>query len=129
MQALVNQLLEATDFSISITPITVNVLAWANAIEEVWGSSLTISSAQVGNLTLEDGVLAKVVLKGDKDVREACANLTGGKTHVLEKLQLRLASDHVSASVLLANNATTKIDGRELEGELLTAIRGTLPII
>lgn len=123
VQQLLNELAEASDFSLSITPLNIDVLAWAEGIQQAFGGRLTISSIQVGGLKLEDGATAKVVLKGEKDVREACRKLMGGRPHVLEKLQFRISIGSANATVLLANNATAKIEGKEVEAELLPAIR------
>jgi len=126
-QSLVNELLEATDFALPIVPIAVDVLRWVDAFQEALGIKVVIASAQVGALQLDVGVLAKAVLKGDRDVRDACKSLTRGKSHVLEKLQFRVTLGHSLATVLLANNATAKVDGRDVQDDLLHAIRRALP--
>lgn len=126
-QSLVNALLEATDFALPIEPVTVDVLRWVDALQDVLGTKLVIGSAQVGALQFEDGVLAKAVLKGDRDVRDACRSLTRGKPHILEKLQFRVALGRGVTTVLLANNAAAKVDSRELQEDLLLAIREALP--
>ena len=126
-QSLVNELLEATDFSLPITPIAVDVLNWVDAFQAASRIKLVIASAQVGELQLDEGVRAKVVIRGDKDVREACKNLTRGMKHVLEKLQFRVTLGPNLATVLLANNATAKVDGRDVSDDLLHFIRSALP--
>lgn len=123
VQQLLNELIEASDFSVSLAPLSVDVLKWAEGIQQTFGGLLTISSIQLGGLKLEDSTTAKVVLKGEKDVREACRKLTGNRPHVLEKLQFRITVGSTSATVLLANNATAKIEGGDVEAELLAAIR------
>ena len=126
IQQLLNALIEAGDFSVSFAPLSVDVLKWAEGIQQAFGGLLTISSIQVGGLKLEDSTTAKVVLKGEKDVREACRRVTGNRPHVLEKLQFRITIGSTSATVLLANNATAKIESGEVEAELLAAIRKAL---
>ncbi len=123
VQQLLSELIEASDFSVSLAPLNVDVLKWAEGIQQTFGGMLTISSIQVGGLKLGDSATAKVVIKGDKDVREACQTITGNRPHILEKLQFRIAIGSTSATVLLANNATAKIEGCEVEEELLPAIR------
>lgn len=123
VQQLLNELIEVSDFSVSLSPMSVDVLKWAEGIQQTFGGLLTISSIQLGGLKLEDSTTAKVVLKGEKDVREACHKLTENRPHVLEKLQFRITVGSTTATVLLANNATAKIEGGDVEAELLTAIR------
>ena len=62
-QSLVNALLESTDFALPIQLLTVDVLRWVDALQDGVGAEVVIASAQVGALQLEDGVLAKAVLK------------------------------------------------------------------
>lgn len=127
VQTLVNELLQATEFSLSVTPMAVDVMRWAEAFQDLADTKVVISSAQIGALVLEDGVQAKVVMKGDKDVRGAYKVLARGKKHVLEKLQFRITQGSASALILLANNATAKVDGRDLSEDVLALIRRALP--
>lgn len=126
-QSLVNRLLEATDFTLPITPVAVDVLLWADAVQEVLKTKVVIESIQVGALQVDTGVQAKVVMKSDQDVRSACKDLIQGRRHVLEKLQFRVTQGNLSAMVLLANTAAAKIEGRDLHDDLLVAIRLALP--
>jgi len=126
-QSLVSQLLEITDFALPVAPLNVDVMTWANVFQEYFGSRVVIDSIQLGALQIEKGVRAKVVLKGDEDVRSVCEELIGGRKHVLEKLQFRAVRGHLRTSVLIANNAAVKIDGGDLKDEVLVALRGSLP--
>ncbi len=126
-QSLVSQLLEITDFALPVTPLTVDVMGWADAFQQHFGNRIVIDSIQLGSLQIEHGVRAKVVLKGEEDVRTACKELIGGRKHILEKLQLRIAQGHLRSSVLMANNASVKIDGIELHDAILESLRHSLP--
>lgn len=125
--SLVSRLLELTNFALPIAPITVGVLVWADSFQEAFGSPVVIDSIQLGSLQVEDGVRAKVVLKGDKDVRFACKELIRGRKHVLEKIQFRVVQGPLRASVLLANNAAVKIEGNDLRDDVLQALRTSIP--
>lgn len=125
--SLVSQLLEATNFALPIAPLTVEVLMWVDSFQQVFGGPIVIDSIQLGSLQVEDSVRAKVVLKGDKDVRAACKELIRGRKHVLEKLQCRVVRGHLRASVLMANNAAVKIEGHDLHDDILQALRDSLP--
>jgi hypothetical protein len=126
-QGLVSELLEATNFTLSIAPLTVELLKWADAFQQSLGRAIIIDSIQLGSLYVEDGVKAKVVLKGDKDVRAACKELVNGKTHILEKLNCRVVNGQSRVSVLMANNAAIKIEGNSSHDDILQALRSSLP--
>jgi hypothetical protein len=50
-QSLVSQLLEMTDFALPISPLTVDVMAWADVFQEHFGSRIVIDSIQLGRFT------------------------------------------------------------------------------
>ncbi len=126
-QSLVSQFLEITNFGLPISPLTVDVMTWVNLFQECFGSQVVIDSIQLGAVQIEKGVRAKVVLKGEEDVRAACKDLVGGRKHVLEKLQFRVVRGQFRTSVLIANNAAVKIDGSDLHDEVLASLRDSLP--
>lgn len=126
-QSLVSQLLEISNFSLPVAPLTVDVMSWVNVFQEYFGSRVVIDSIQLGALQIERGVRAKVVLKGEEDVRSACKELIAGRKHVIEKLQFRAELGHLGATVLMANNASVKIEGNDLHDETLVALRISLP--
>lgn len=125
--SLVNQLIETSNFTLPIAPLTVDALRWANAFQQAIDSPIVIDSVQLGSLQVEDRVKAKVILRGDKDVRAACKELIHGRQHILEKLRCRIIRGHLRTSVLIANNAAAKIEGHGLHDELLWALRASLP--
>lgn len=126
-QSLVNRLLELTNFTLPISPVVVEVVNWADGFQHIFGGAVRIDAIQIGSLQIEDGIKAKVVIKGEKDVRAACNDVIQGRKHVLEKLQLQVARDQHRASVLLANNASAKVQGYELRDDVVLALRSSLP--
>ncbi|MDR6208237.1 hypothetical protein [Paraburkholderia graminis] len=127
LQSFMSELGEACKFDLGITPLTVDVMTWAQVFEEKLDSPIVIDSIQLGALQLGKDVRAKVVLKGEADVRAACDKLVSGKKHILEKLQFRAMRGGMSTTVLLANNASVKIDSAELHDETLAALRASFP--
>lgn len=123
-QGLVSRLTEASDFALAISPLSVNVLAWAASFQELAKVSGIVDSLQVGALELERGILAKTVIKGDRDVREACTLLTKGKRYSLEKVQLRLQGTKNDV-ILLTNLGSAKVDVDD-PSELVVALRQSL---
>lgn len=126
-QSLVSGLLEASNFELAVSPIDVNVLVWAEEFQRVLGAEIVIDSLQVAGLVVADGIKARLVLKGEKDVRAACNEMIQGRTHVLEKLQLRVTVRGSRTTIVLTNGASAKVDGIDVPVELLEHIRTSLP--
>lgn len=126
-QSLVSGLLEASNFELAVSPIDINVLAWADELQQALGAVAVIDSLQVAALMVSDGIKAKVMLKGEKDVRAACIEMIQGRKHVLEKLQLRITVGGTRTTVVLTNGAGAKVDGIDVPGELVKQLRASLP--
>lgn len=107
VQALMNRLSEAVDFEVAITPAVVDVLTWSAVLQNVGGVSSVVDSLQIGALEIEAGIVAKVVVKGDRDVRAACAALTQDRKFAMEKIQLRLSSPYRGTIMLSSAGAAT----------------------
>lgn len=126
-QSLVNQLLEATDFELPITPLSVSVLAWSDAFQKAVGAPTLVDSIQLGSLQLEEGVQAKVVVKSERDVQGACHALVDGRRHVLEKLRLRVIVGHTRLSVVLTTGGSSTVEGLDVPEEVVSALRCSIP--
>lgn len=124
VQTMVSRLAEASEFSLSISPVSVNVLAWAKRLQNGLNTVVEVDSVQLGAVELSQSVLAKVVIKGTSDVLAAANRLVEGKRHVIEKVQLRLAGT-TRATVLLTNSGVARFE-TEPADELLLAVRGAL---
>lgn len=124
-QSLVSRLGEATDFMLAIAPLEVDVLKWASALQEDIGLVALVDSLQLGALQLGEGITARAVLKGDRDVREACSKLTAGRKHTLEKVQLRLGPGG-RGHLLLTSSATARVNVQDPDGAMLCSLRGSL---
>lgn len=110
-QSLLNRLSEAVDFEVAIKQIEVDVLDWAAKFQVATQSSTIVDSMQVTALELEPGILAKAVIKGDRDARSACTTLTTGRRFTLEKVQLRLSErDHGAVVLTNSGSATVHVD-------------------
>jgi len=126
-QSLVSGLLQACNFELSISPLSVDVLTWADDLQEALRADAVIDSLQVAALVLADGVRAKVLLKGERDVRAACKELVQGRKHLIEKLQLRVVVGGIRATVVLTNAAVAKVDGSDVPVELIEKLRASIP--
>ncbi|MBI5250742.1 MAG: hypothetical protein HY912_14725 [Desulfomonile tiedjei] len=125
-QAYVSKLLELSSFSLSISPLRVNLLDWAVAFQAELRKQVTIDSMQIAGLELETGVSAKVLVTGDKDVRIALDHFVKGRRYVVEKLQLKAKFDSKLAPIHLTNHGSAKIPEDVLE-YLLPLLRNSLP--
>ena len=125
VQTMVSRLAEASEFSLSIGPMSVSVLAWANRLQRGLNAVGVVDSIQVGAVELSQGVLAKAVIRGSSDVLAAANKLVEGKRHVVEKVQLRLAGS-TRTTVLLTNAGVARFDP-EPSDDLLMAVRASLP--
>jgi hypothetical protein len=108
-QGMLSRLAEAADFSLAVTPLKIDVLAWANLLQSVADIDMSVDSLQIGSIELEPDIVAKVIIKGGRDVRDAATVLTNGKQHNLEKIQLRFCGKW-NGTILLTNVGGAKID-------------------
>jgi len=124
--AYVSKLLEMSNFSLSVNHLQVNLLDWVKGFQDQVDKTIIIDSLQISGLEVETGVSAKVLLKGDKDVRGAISRFAKDRQYILEKLQLKVQFDRNIASIHLANNGTAKIPEDFLD-DLLPMLRISLP--
>lgn len=122
VQPLMNRLSEATDFAVTISPYTVDVLAWAAKFQGSSGFSCHVDSLQMSDLHLGEGVVAKVVIKGDRDVRQACTKLAANRRYLLERIQLRLDVPKVG-TIVLSNSGTAVLNVEHPDDDILEHLR------
>lgn len=126
IKEFVNKLLQACNFTLVVSPITVSLLDWVASFQKITGEKIVVDSLQVSGVALEEGITGKILLKGDRDVREAIDNIVGSKKYTLEKVQVKMTSGGKSLSVHLANNGTAKIPPDHIS-DLLPVLRQSFP--
>lgn len=126
IREFVSKLLQACNFTLVVTPITVNLFDWVSSFQNALGQKILVDSLQVAGVALEDGVTGKILLKGDKDVREAIDKIVGGKRYTLEKVQIKLTFGGKSLSIHLTNNGTAKFPS-DHASDLLPVLRQSFP--
>ncbi len=124
-RAFVSKLLELCNFSLAIEPITVDLLGWAEKFQGCLGQKAMIDSLQVSGLQLEPGVSAKMLIKGDKDVREALKHIAAKRRFVLEKIQVKVSVGGHIAVIHMSNAGTAKVADDHVE-EILPVLRASL---
>lgn len=122
----VNRLLQTCNFDLVVAPVTVNLLDWVSTFQDSLGKRITVDSLQISGVELEAGITGKILLKGDKDVREAVDHIVGGKKYVLEKIQMKLETGSQRVTVHLANNGSAKVPP-DHTNDLLPMLRKAIP--
>jgi len=125
VQPLMNRLSEATDFEVALNAYSVDVMAWAARFQSSSGVSCVVDSLQMNALQLEEGVTAKIVIKGDRDVRQACTKLAGNRRYLLEKVQLRLEKPY-AGTITLSNAGAASLALDDHHDDLLDHLRAGL---
>lgn len=125
VQSLLNRLSEAADFDVAITPHTIDVLAWSTRFHTLSGLKSVVDSLQLNSVALEPGIQAKIVIKGDRDVRAACAALTNQRKHTLEKIRLRLDTPS-SGVIILGSTASASLGIDDPTDQMLQSLRDAL---
>lgn len=105
----VSKLLELCSFSLSIEPVAVNLLRWADDFQRALGEKTVIDSVQVSGLELEAGVYGKVLLKGDRDVRDALDHLSQKRKFELEKIQVKARIGQQVVPIHLSGSGSARI--------------------
>lgn len=126
IKEFVNKLLQACNFTLVVSPISVSLLDWLASFQKITGQKIVVDSLQVSGVALEEGITGKILLKGDRDVREAIDNIVGGKKYTLEKVQVKITSGGKSLSVHLTNTGTAKIPP-DHTSDLLPLLRQSVP--
>lgn len=123
----VNRLLETCNFDLVVSPVTVNLLDWVSTFQNSLGQKITVDSLQISGVELGAGITGKILLKGDKDVREAVDHIVGGKKYVLEKIQMKMELGSQRVTVHLANNGSAKVPP-DHTSDLLPLLRRAIPL-
>lgn len=120
-----NRLLELCNFSVAIEPVTLDLLDWVEAFQKNISQKTMIDALQVSGLELEAGVSAKILLKGNKDVREALQHLSAKRKFVLEKVQVKIPIGQQIIPIHMSNSGTAKIPEDHLN-DFLHVLRESL---
>jgi hypothetical protein len=125
-QAFMSKLGEYSNFAVSVSPLTVDLMKWVDAFQSAAKTKITINSLQISGLAVDGGATAKVVLTSDKDVREALRLIVKSKNYELDKLQLKLAHDGETIGVQLSRVGSASLEEEYFE-DFLPALRASLP--
>jgi hypothetical protein len=133
-QSYISKLLEFNNFEVAIEPLSIDLIQWATAFELSINQKITIDFIQISGFEIERGVTAKIVVSGDKDVRDALQRIAKTKTYQLDKIHLKLFLDGALIPIQLANSGSVKLEAEhvdpflsKLRSSLLQAQKNTKP--
>lgn len=126
VQTMISRLAEITEFTLAISPLSVNTLIWATEIQRRMNVLGVVDSIQIGAVELSHDIHAKAIIKGSSDVLAVTKKLVENRKHIVEKVHLRLKNAAMS-TVLLTNSGVARFDA-EPPDELLAAVRSSLLI-
>jgi hypothetical protein len=121
----VSKLLELCNFSMTIEPLSVDLLDWVTRFESILEARVLIDSLQVSGIEVEPGIYAKMLLKGDGDVRPALERVSSKRKFELEKLQMRIPISGHTVRLQIASSATANIP-EDFWDDMLPALRNSL---
>lgn len=125
LQAFTSRVAELCDFTVSIAAIELNVLQWSERLKRVYPEAFAVIGAQASGLVLEEGVTARVILAGTRDVGRSLTQITQGKLDGVDKVELRFGSVDRAARIILGADGTARIL-TETTQELKDALRSSL---
>jgi hypothetical protein len=122
----ISQLVELNNFEVTITPLSVDLLQWVAGIEANIQTKVTIDSLQISGLEVESGVTARILIVGDRDVKDAAQKIARGKKFELDRVHLRFASPSDPVRIHLSRTGTMKVEEAFID-DYLEPVRRALP--
>lgn len=122
LQGLISKLSQVADFMLTITPLKIDLLKWISALDGAMEENANIKSIEISGLDLGDGVSAKTLIRGTKNVLSATKKLTIDRKYKLEKIQ---ATYDGFGNIMITINGCAKAD-KEISHQNIQAIRNSL---
>ena len=111
----VSKVLELCNFSVAVEPVMVDLLLWAETLQEQLGKKVIVDSLQVTGLEFEPEINAKILLKGGRDVREALKHLSAKRKFTLEKIQVKIPVGQSFFPIHMSNSGIARIPKEYLD--------------
>ncbi len=127
LQAVLSRFSEITDFTVSIEELQVDVLAWAEELLKAVKGAGGLDSMQISKLELGNKAFAKLLVSGEKDIKDACAQLVGDRKHTLEKIRVRLQPP-LKGTIVLSNGGSATLSVEEVSEHVVCLLRGSLNV-
>jgi len=127
IQAFTSRLSELGDFSLSVSPLEVNVLRWAEHLSELFPERFLVDAIQASGLVVDENVTARVILSGTSDVRRPLLRFTNGrKFGGLDRLQVRFGVGRETAKILLFADGAAKLISDDPTEDIASTLRKAL---
>jgi hypothetical protein len=120
-----SKLLELCDFNLTSTPLTVDVMRWADEIGRNVGAAVVMDLMQLSEIQVAPTVTGTMVLKSTSDVRDSLRTVIGSRPCIVEKVRLNWKDQARAITIHLSNTGSAKVEAADVE--LLKALRSTLP--
>lgn len=127
LQAVLSRFSEITDFTVSIEEMQVDVMAWAEELLITLKGAAGLDSMQISKLELGNKAFAKLLVSGEKDIKDACAQLVGDRKHILEKIRVRLQPPF-KGTIVLSNGGAATLSVEEVNEHLICLLRKSLNV-
>lgn len=108
VQSFICRLLEICSFNLSIASRQVDLLRWIEELQQSLDSLLVIESIQISGYEFEAGVVGKILLSGEHDVRPVLAKFTNNKHVVLANARISVMSFGKPVSISLSANGSAR---------------------
>ncbi|EJK87335.1 MULTISPECIES: hypothetical protein [Rhizobium] len=108
---LITQLLEASNFDLTITPISLNPQAWAKAFQAAIDIKTKVDSIHTRNIRIGEGAVAHLQIEGTSDLTAALIEYSGRSDLVPDKVRLRM-QDRLG-TVTFASSAVIDVKARD----------------
>lgn len=121
-QPFINSLLEIADFSLAVSVLKVNPMRWLAAFERHVSQQVIVNSMSLIGIDLGDGIGARVLVAGEKDVRNAVDSLLKKRRHVVDKVSATVRNGASElAKISLSSSAAAHLSetGAEKNSEAL----------
>jgi hypothetical protein len=126
-QAFVTRTAEVTEFATTFLPVSVDAFSWADKIRVAYPKQFRIDLAQLSEVSIEENVVARLVLSSPHDIRAALGRFTNRRQHRVDRIQIRFEYARELVSVQLAPDGTLRSAGA-LPAEVLDSIRQALSV-
>ena len=112
VKAFMSKLLEMCKFSVSISPVYVDLLNWVAEFQLLSTKEILVDVVQVSEVVLAEGIGAKMLIRGNKDIREVLGMVVGERKFNLDKVQMRCAVEGKTIPIHLSTTGVIKVPRR-----------------
>jgi hypothetical protein len=121
-----SRVMQICSFQAAWTNLNIDVLAWADKVQEQIGAQIVIDRAHVKDVLLDESVTFEAMLSGTRDVRPSMRALLEGRPHTLDKLHFSMNSAGRAVRVQISSDGSMQA-ANGISDELILAIRAALP--